>query len=206
MFKVKTEGFTVATLDQCLFTRNFQANILHNVADPRCRFCNTSTKTIDHHISGCTIFSSNEYTNKQNRDGQYIHWKICNHYDIGIPSKWYGHKSLLSVDTQRVTTLWDLAIKTDKAIQSSRPDKVIKHKGRETCQFIDMSVSSDSSISAKEFEKLSKYKDLKIEIVKMWKIKAKTISGIVGALGLIKKGTQNYLNEIPENLSVAEIQ
>ena len=69
-----------------------------------------------------------------------------------------------------------------------------------------MSMSSDSSISAKEFEKLSKYKDLKIEIVKMWKIKAKTISGIVGALGLIKKGTQNYLNEIPENLSVAEIQ
>ena len=69
-----------------------------------------------------------------------------------------------------------------------------------------MSMSSDSSISAKEFEKLSKYKDLKIEIVKMWKIKAKAISGIVGALGLIKKGTQNYLNEIPENLSVAEIQ
>ena len=69
-----------------------------------------------------------------------------------------------------------------------------------------MSMSSDSSISAKEFEKLSKYKDLKIEIVKMWKIKAKTISVIVGALGLIKKGTQNYLNEIPENLSLAEIQ
>ena len=69
-----------------------------------------------------------------------------------------------------------------------------------------MSMSSDSSISAKEFEKLTKYKDLKIEIVKMWKIKAKTISGIVGALGLIKKGTQHYLNEIPENLSVAEIQ
>ena len=69
-----------------------------------------------------------------------------------------------------------------------------------------MSMSSDSSISAKEFEKLSKYKDLKIEIVKMWKIKAKTIPVIVGALGMIKKGTQNYLNEIPENLSLAEIQ
>ena len=69
-----------------------------------------------------------------------------------------------------------------------------------------MSMSSDSSISAKEFEKLSKYKDLKIEIVKMWKVKAKTIPVIVGALGMIKKGTQNYLNEIPENLSLAEIQ
>ena len=34
-----------------------------------------------------------------------------------------------------------------------------------------MSVPSHSNISAKEFEKLSKYKDLDIEIAKMWKIK-----------------------------------
>ena len=32
-----------------------------------------------------------------------------------------------------------------------------------------MSVPSDSNISANEFEKLSKYKDLEIEITKMWK-------------------------------------
>ena len=50
--KAETEGFIVAAQDQSLFTRNFQANILHNGADPRCRFCNTSTKTIDHLISG----------------------------------------------------------------------------------------------------------------------------------------------------------
>ena len=62
-----------------------------------------------------------------------------------------------------------------------------------------MSVPSDSNISAKEFEKLSKYKDLEIEIAKMWKMKTKTIPVIVGALGMIKKGTQKYVNEIPGN-------
>ena len=50
-FKAETEGF-VAAQDQSLFARNFQANILHNGACPRCRFCNASTKTIDHLISG----------------------------------------------------------------------------------------------------------------------------------------------------------
>ena len=69
-----------------------------------------------------------------------------------------------------------------------------------------MSVSSDSNISAKEFEKLSKYKDLETEIAKMWKRKTKTLAVIVGALGMIKKGTQKYVNEIPGNLSLAEIQ
>ena len=55
--KAETEGFIVAAQDQSLFTRNFQANILHNGADPRCRFCNTSTMTNDHLISGCTILN-----------------------------------------------------------------------------------------------------------------------------------------------------
>ena len=36
-----------------------------------------------------------------------------------------------------------------------------------------MKVPSDSNISAKEFEKLSKYKDLEIEITNMWKMKTK---------------------------------
>ena len=69
-----------------------------------------------------------------------------------------------------------------------------------------MGVPSDSNIRAKEFEKLSNYKDLKIEIAKMWTMKTKTIPVIVGALGMIKKGTQKYVNEIPEKLSFAEIQ
>ena len=69
-----------------------------------------------------------------------------------------------------------------------------------------MSVPSDSNISAKEFEKLSKYRDLEIEIAKMWKMKTKSIPVIVGALSMIKKRTQKYVNEILGNLSLTEIQ
>ena len=69
-----------------------------------------------------------------------------------------------------------------------------------------MSVPSDRSISAKDFQKLSKYKDLEIEIAKMWKMKTKAIPVIVGALGMVIKGTQKYINEIPGNLPLPEIQ
>ena len=100
-----------------------------------------------------------------------------------------------------MTILWDLPIRTDRTIQANRPDIIIKYKQNKTCQLIDM-----SNISAKEFEKLSKYEDLEIEITKMWKMETKTIPVIVGALGMIKKGTQKYVNEIPGNLSLAEIQ
>ena len=61
-------------------------------------------------------------------------------------------------------------------------------------------------ISAKEFQKLSRYKDLEIEIAKMWKMKTKTIPVVVGAIDMIKKGTQKYVTEIPGNLSLSGIQ
>ena len=53
---------------------------------------------------------------------------------------------------------------------------------------------------------MKKYKDLETEIAKMWKMKTKTIPVIVGPLGMIKNGTQKYVNEILGNLSLAEIQ
>ena len=69
-----------------------------------------------------------------------------------------------------------------------------------------MSVSSDKNVSAKVSEKLSKFKDLKIEIAKMWHMKVKTIPVIVSALGVIKKGTEDYLNGIPCSPSLREVQ
>ena len=69
-----------------------------------------------------------------------------------------------------------------------------------------MSVPSYSSIFAKEFEKLSKYKRLEIEIAKMWKMKQKPYQLLQGHLAWSEKGTQKYVNQIPGNLSLAEIQ
>ena len=44
-------------------------------------------------------------------------------------------------------------------------------------------------------KKQSKYKDLEIEIAHMWQIRTVVIHVVVGALGVIKKGTNN-LQEI----------
>ena len=93
-FKVETEGFIVTAQDQSLFTSTFHANILHNGAEP--------VETNHHLISGCTILAPNDYINRHNHVGQYIHWKICNHFDILTPNKWYKHERLeQNVSTDR---------------------------------------------------------------------------------------------------------
>lgn len=204
--KAETEGFILAAQDQSLFTRNYQANILHNGADPKCRFCDERIETIDHLVSGCSILTPGEYKNRHDRVGQYLHWKMCNHFSIKTQSDWYKHHPEPVTEGKDVTILWDFPIQTDRTIQANRPDIVIKDRKNKQCFLIDMSVPSDRNVAAKTFEKLSKYKDLEIEVEKMWHLKTCTIPVVVGALGLIKKGAKEFVSKIPGNPSLQEIQ
>ena len=88
----------------------------------------------------------------------------------------------------------------------NRPNIIVKDFKEKTCLLIDMSISTDQNIPAKEFDKLSKYKDLEIEIQRMWKLRTSTVPVIVGALGMIKKACQKHLDTIPGEPQLQEIQ
>ena len=60
-----------------------------------------------------------------------------------------------------------------------------------------MSLTSDTNISLKSFEKLSKYKDLDIEITKMWHLKTTALLVVIGALSMVAKTAPNYVSQIP---------
>ena len=49
----------------------------------------------------------------------------------------------------------------------------------------------------KETEKILKYKDLTIEIERMWNVKTKVIPVIIGATGTILKSFRKYVSNIP---------
>ena len=53
---------------------------------------------------------------------------------------------------------------------------------------------------------MSKYKDLEIEITRMWQMKTEIIPVVIGALGVIKNGSEKFISEIPGNINLQEIQ
>eukprot|EP00795_Rhopilema_esculentum_P009739 gene9739-18238_t len=71
---------------------------------------------------------------------------------------------------------------------------------------IDRSIPSERNVSIKEVENLSKYKDLEIEVTKMWEMKTSTVPIVVGALGLVKRGLEKYASQIPGHIQIEELQ
>jgi hypothetical protein len=51
----------------------------------------------------------------------------------------------------------------------------------------------------KEAEKILKYKDLTIEIQRLWNVKTKVIQVKTGATGTISKSFRKYVSDIPGN-------
>jgi len=58
----------------------------------------------------------------------------------------------------------------------------------------------------KEAEKILKYKDLTIEIQRMWNVKTRVIPVIIGATGTISKSFRKHVSDIPGNHDVKELQ
>ena len=62
---------------------------------------------------------------------------------------------------------------------------------------IDVAISGDINMIKKEAEKTLKYKDLTIEIQRMWNVKTKVIPVIIVATGTISESFRKYVSKIP---------
>ena len=67
-----------------------------------------------------------------------------------------------------------------------------------------MTVPSDKNIALKEIEKKSKYKDLELEIQRMWHMKTVMIPVVVAALGTVKKAMIKNIREYQREKKISE--
>ena len=132
--KAEIEGFIMAPQDQILFTRRYQAKIIKNRAHPKCWFFEKFEETVDHLVSGCPIMNPNEYLQRHGRVRQYIHWKICQHYNAPYAKNWYEQKPQIVVETESATILWD--IHTDRTKQANKSYITIKDHKEKTWKVI----------------------------------------------------------------------
>ena len=71
---------------------------------------------------------------------------------------------------------------------------------------IDVAISEDRNVIKKEAEKILEYKDLTIEIQRMWNVKTKVMPVIIGATGTVSESFRKYVSNIPGKHEVKELQ
>jgi len=99
-----------------------------------------------------------------------------------------------------------IKVQTDRTIPNNKSHIIIRDNEKGTCMLIDVVISGDRNVVKKEAEKFLKYKDLTIEIERMWNVKTKVIPVIIGATGTISKSFRKYLSNIPGKHEVKELQ
>jgi hypothetical protein len=82
-------------------------------------------------------------------------------------------------------------------IPNNKPDIIIRDNEKVTCMLIDVAISGDRNVIKKEAEKILEYKDLTIQIQRMWNVKTKVRPVIIGATGTISKSFRKYVSNIP---------
>jgi len=138
-----------------------------------------------------------------------LHFNICKETGVQMDKKhWYEHvpKSVETGQGGNVTLLWNQQVQTDRTIPNNKPVIIIRDNEKRTCMLIDVRISGDRNVIKNEAEKILKYKDLTIETQRMWNEKTKVIPVIIAATGTISKSFRKYVNNIPGNHEVKELQ
>ena len=93
-----------------------------------------------------------------------------------------------------------------KELNINVEEKWYEHEPQTVIERDNITILWDMPIQTDREIKLSKCKDLEIEIERMWGMKTTTIPVVIGALGLIKKGLEKYTKQIPGNIKISELQ
>ena len=93
--------------------------------------------------------------------------------------------------------MWDKTILTDRTILANRSDLIILNKNEQNCLIVDVAVPDDVNVLKKVTEKRLNYKDLQIEISRMWNVKTKVVAVVIGALGTMSDNFNKEIELIP---------
>ena len=84
----------------------------------------------------------------------------------------YDHTPERIINVNGTTIMCNVLVITDRTILANWPDIVLHDKREKTCLLININTPDDAEVNTKETEKLSKYKELEIDVSRMWKMSA----------------------------------
>jgi hypothetical protein len=186
----ETEGFMIAIQDKVISTNNYRKHIIKEAnVDDKCRKCNTKGETIEHIVSGCKMLCQTDYLHRHNQVANIIHQRLAIKYKlINTSTAYYKYKPEKVLDSKDYKLYYDRAVITDQTIHHNRPDIILIDKKKQETILIDVAVPLCHNVETTWQEKINRYRELSIEIKRMWKQNKVTIIPlIISANGIVPR-------------------
>ena len=97
-------------------------------------------------------------------------------------------------------------MRTDRTLPNNKPDIIVPDNKQGTCMLTDAAIPGCRNVIKKRAEKILKYKNLIINIHRIWNVKPTVIPVITGAIGTISKSLRQYLSNIPGKHEIKELE
>jgi hypothetical protein len=166
--------------------------------DASCRICGLADETISHLLTSCPVLSNVEYLTRHNAVCKVLYSNIAETYEFeDFESHFWNLERPPSLVRPNKKLLWDQRLLTPSPIEATRPDLYLEDSKRGLV--IEVAVTGDSNVCAKEEQKSLKYQALIRQLQIQQPTKTfRVIPVVIGVTGVI---TSN----LKKNLSAAGI-
>ena len=184
-FRYETDILICAAQEQALAINYVHTKIWKSQSNTQCKLCRVQNETIANIVSGCKILAGTQYMYRNNQVAKYLHWNILSDLKIKVSKSWLKHKLLESITKNGLIVMRDPYLIIDKKVAHNRPDIVIHNTTNHEYLLIDVAIPMCQNVVRKEAEKITKYRDLEIELQKCWKFLKMYEQSLlnIGALG-----------------------
>ncbi|KAJ7317896.1 hypothetical protein JRQ81_004058, partial [Phrynocephalus forsythii] len=89
------------------------------------------------------------------------------------------------MENEHAKLLWDFRIQTDRVLEHNTLDIVIVENKK--VWIIDVAIPGDSRVTKKQLEKITQYRNLKIERQRLWHKLVQVVPVVIGTLSAVAK-------------------
>ena len=191
------EGYICAAQERVLNTRQYRVDTLKIPGNKMCRLCHNFPENVEHLTAGCGKLAQVEYRRRHDKMGLRVYWELLGKYGFKRKDRWW-EESVVRGEVRRsedgkVEIWWDRPVNTTQQLDHNKSDVVVIDWGKKDCLIVEFCVPFDGNVATREGGKVDRYVPLSLEMARMYKLRVKVVSVVVGALGTVTKDIEEAM-------------
>ena len=137
------------------------------VTDEKCCLCGDSLENVQHILSGCSPLAQTKYLQRHNNAFKILFFEVLRSLDLITKVElWFSQVTpKLLYENEHATAFWDVPLFTDTTqVTANRIDTTVIDKTSKQVRVIEMSCPWLENRESKDFEKTTKYSQLRLEL------------------------------------------